>query len=207
MTDLETIYRERYATSLVGIAQRLDALIQSHLSGLPHIDRITVRVKEPDSFAEKAGRLDDNGQPKYREPLTQIQDQVGARVVVFCLSDVDGVLETLGRYFQPIEEKLLVPESHWEFGYFGHHSVCALPGDVVPSHVDRADAPRFFELQIKTLFQHAWSEANHDLGYKPEIGLSGEQERYLAFAAAQAWGADKAFEDLRQELSERHPAA
>lgn len=77
------------------------------------------------------------------------------------------VAAKLERYFRPIERRDLVPESDWEFGYFGRHWVFALVDDVVPRDVYRELVPRFFELQVKTLFQHAWSEANHDLGYKP----------------------------------------
>jgi GTP pyrophosphokinase len=55
-------------------------------------------------------------------------------------------------------------------------------------------------LQIKTLFQHAWSEANHDLGYKPALAPVGvEDERRLAFTSAQAWGADHIFDELYSE--------
>jgi len=74
------------------------------------------------------------------------------------------------------------------------------PVDVVPSDVGRYEAPRFFELQIKTLFQHAWSEANHDLGYKSPGPLSQDQQRRLAYTAAQAWGADRVFNELRCEV-------
>jgi putative GTP pyrophosphokinase len=57
--------------------------------------------------------------------------------------------------------------------------------------------PKVLELQIKTLFQHAWSEANHDLGYKPDLQpLDPDDERKLAFTAAQAWGADQIFDEL-----------
>ena len=60
--------------------------------------------------------------------------------------------------------------------------------------------PTFFELQIKTLFEHSWAEANHDLAYKPHSELNLVQKRKIAFTAAQAWGADKIFDELSQEL-------
>jgi hypothetical protein len=47
-----------------------------------------------------------------------------------------------------------------------------VPADVVPTELSISEAPRFFELQIKTLFQHAWSEAEHDLGCKAPVALS-----------------------------------
>lgn len=75
-----------------------------------------------------------------------------------------------------------------------------MPNEIRHAIKDAEDClPEFFELQIKTLFQHAWSEAEHDLAYKPELGELDEVElRKLAFTAAQAWGADEIFEDLFQ---------
>lgn len=194
------IYRSRF-DDYAEVAEQLRVLVEGHLAGMPNIDRVTARPKNPDRFAEKVSRRGKDGEPKYHWPLTEIQDQLGVRVVVFYQASVETVGETLLRYLQEIEQTQLVPESHWEFGYFGRHYVMALPGDVVPKGVDVGDVPRFFELQIKTLFQHAWSEANHDLGYKQAEPLTGEQERLLAFAAAQAWGADRAFQELRTALA------
>ncbi len=198
--DAVATYRNRF-DAYNAVAENLKVLVEGHLTGVPNIDRVAARPKHPDRFAEKVGRRDEDGGAKYRWPLTEIQDQLGVRVVVFYQESVEMVGDTLLRYLQEIEQTQLVPESHWEFGYFGRHYVMALPGDVVPNGVDIAEVPRFFELQIKTLFQHAWSEANHDLGYKQAEPLTGEQERLLAFAAAQAWGADRAFQELRTALA------
>lgn len=192
-------YNALYAKVLVPVAASLSELIADHLCGLPRIDRVSARAKQPERFAEKAQRHE-NGALKYESPLTQIQDQIGARVVVFYPGDVEAISVRLLAYFRPIEEQLIVPDSHWAFGYFGKHYILALPADVVPSELDRSLAPRFFELQVKTLFQHAWAEAEHDIGYKPGRALTSDQERRFAYAAAQAWGADHIFDSLSTEL-------
>jgi len=133
---------------------------------------------------------------KYSDPFSEIQDQVGARVVVFYLSDVVRVSKFVERYLRPIETQEIVPESFRAFGYFGKHYVFHFPDEVLGIEGESERYPNFFELQIKTLFQHAWAEANHDLGYKPDGPLTAEEGRSIAYTAAQAWGADKIFEDL-----------
>ncbi|MHA1279982.1 MAG: GTP pyrophosphokinase, partial [Candidatus Helarchaeota archaeon] len=56
------------------------------------------------------------------------------------------------------------------------------------------------ELQIKTVYQHAWAAANHDLGYKSEKDLPKDQRRKIAFTAAQSWGADQIFRELAKDI-------
>jgi ppGpp synthetase/RelA/SpoT-type nucleotidyltranferase len=198
VTTLEQHYRARYIPVLKPLAGRVKEHLDSYLSDCDRIDLITARAKGIASFLAKAAKVED-GQAKYGDPINQIQDQVGARIVTFYLSDVPTIAAEIESYFHAIEEKTLVPESDSEFGYFGKHYVLLLPTDVIRSE-EQGRHPPFFELQIKTLFQHAWSQANHDLGYKSTVELTRDQKRKIAYTSAQAWGADEMFERLGAEL-------
>lgn len=169
------------------------------LNGCQNVDSISGRVKTIDSFKDKASKLD-QGEPKYSDPIIQIQDQIGIRVVVFYKSDVESIQKIIFKNFSPIEFKDIVPEDTISFGYEGKHFVLAIPDDYRNSEYGAEDCPEFFEFQIHTLFQHAWAQANHNLQYKPVTQLSKIQERKIALTAAQAWGADQIFEELLTEL-------
>jgi len=194
--DLLAEYTRRYESILKPIAEQVEAFIKDQMQGQPRIDRISARAKDPERFIKKASAVDKQEKSRYDTPLVQIQDQIAARIVVLYVDDVERIHRRILDYFVPIEIQTVVPDSHWKFGYFGQHYILTLPGDVIPSAIAIEDAPSFFELQIKTLFQHAWSEANHDLGYKPTHSLSIEQQRLLAYTSAQAWGADRVFQEL-----------
>jgi ppGpp synthetase/RelA/SpoT-type nucleotidyltranferase len=195
--SLKTQYAKRRGDILVPLANELEKHVADCLKGIPRIDQVRARAKDVESFIAKAAKTNKDGKPKYDDPLNEIQDQVGARIVTFFRSDVPRVEAIIKKYFTAIESKAHVPETEWSFGYFGHHDILTIPSDVIDGSWDKERTPRFFELQIKTLFQHAWSEAEHDIGYKPgEEPFVAEQERKLAFTSAQAWGADQIFEEL-----------
>lgn len=194
----ESDYIERYEHYLKSIASKIQDKLMDELKDIQRIDRVSARAKDPKRFINKALKIE-NESRKYSDPLSQIQDQIGARIIVFYLEDVKIVEKEIEGYYRLIEKKDLVPESDSEFGYFGKHYVLKIPEDVISDDYDFTKLPKFFELQIKTLFQHAWSEANHDLGYKPGQELSSYQKRQLAFTAAQAWGADQIFSELHSE--------
>jgi putative GTP pyrophosphokinase len=200
MNDLRTEYTTRYNETLVSLSRRLEAFIVDHFSDLPRIDRISARAKGVERFLEKADKMDGDKR-KYDAPLQQIQDQIGARIVTFYPDDVPLISKTVEEYFHPIEDRTVVPDSDSEFGYFGKHYILVLPKDVVVSTDPKT--PTFFELQIKTLFQHAWSEANHDLGYKTCAKLNSNFRRRIAFTSAQAWGADQMFNELQREIAQQ----
>ncbi len=202
MTSLRDAFVLRRARVLVPLAERIEAHLKSLFAGLARIDRISARAKDVDRFLAKAQKHD-NDKPKYDDPLNQIQDQVGARIVTFYASDVERVRLEIENYFRYIESKKIVPESESEFGYEGRHFILFVPDDLIDDTLERDESVEFFELQIKTLFQHAWSEAEHDLGYKPSGKLTSDQKRRLAFTAAQAWGADLIFDEMFRQLKKR----
>lgn len=201
MSSLRDTYAARRERILLPLANRLETHLNKLFDGFARIDHISVRAKNIDRFVTKAQK-EENGKSKYDDPLNQIQDQIGARIVTFYKSDVECVRTEIEKYFRSIENKKIVPETEREFGYEGRHFILFVPQDVlVDESINSEESIEFFELQIKTLFQHAWSEAEHDLGYKPKGNLTTEQKRRLAFTAAQAWGADLIFEDLHQKTT------
>jgi len=197
--SLEEEYRQRYEKALKPVALALRDHVAGCFEGQPRIDRISARAKDVKSFIAKA-KKEEAGARKYSEPLGQIQDQIGCRIITFVLADVERIDALIMKYFRAIEFEDHIPESEWEFGYFGRHYVLLLPADVVDGGIEPSMVPSFFELQVKTMFQHAWSEAEHDLGYKPgDEPLTSVQKRRLAFTSAQAWGADQIFNELFEE--------
>jgi GTP pyrophosphokinase len=198
MSSLRSAFAARRAQVLLPLAGCLEAHLKSLFAGYPRIDRIAVRAKSVDRFVAKAEKLE-NGKPKYDDPLNQIQDQLGARIVTFYKDDAEALAVQVLKYFRHIEVRRIVPDSEREFGYEGIHFILFIPADLFDDTTGTTAAVDFFELQIKTLFQHAWSEAEHDLGYKPSTVLTHDQKRRLAFTAAQAWGADHVFNELFQQ--------
>lgn len=200
MTSVREAFAVRRERVIMPLAVRLEAHLKSLFDGYARIDRVSVRAKSVDRFVAKAEKQE-NGKSKYDDPLNQIQDQLGARIIMFYKSDVDKLASEIKKYFRYIESVQVVPDSEREFGYEGHHFILFIPSDLVDERVQGGENIEFFELQIKTLFQHAWSEADHDLGYKPSTELSADQKRRLAFTAAQAWGADLIFDELYRQTA------
>lgn len=200
MTSLKETYTLRRDKILVPLAARIEDHLKNLLGSFARIDRISARAKSVERFLGKAAKLED-GKPKYEDPLNQIQDQVGARIVTFYASDVERIRLEVEKYFKYIESQKIVPESEKEFGYEGRHFILFVPEDLIDDTVSRDESVDLFELQIKTLFQHAWSEAEHDLGYKPSVKLTSDQKRRPAFTAAQAWGADQIFDEMFRQIT------
>jgi len=199
--ELRSEYQSRFDYILAPLATKLADQLRDHTDSISRIDRVSARAKSVDRFVAKALKAREDGDAKYDRPFEQIQDLVGARIIVFYKQDVDIVSDSIVRYYNFVENRDLIPESESEFGYVGKHFILALPEDLFDDDADRARSPTFFELQIKTLFQHAWSEAGHDLAYKPDAPLTKLQKRIVALSAAQAWGADQQFAQLHTEIN------
>lgn len=199
MSTLVSTYTERFNVVLKQLDGRLRDFLDEVFATSDFVCRISTRPKKITSFLKKAGQLDGVGQPKYVDPLTEIQDQLGALVITRFLSDIEQVEQVVDRTFRRIERQHITPESEYEFGYEGRHFILFLPTDIT-THFEADEIPEFFELQVKTLFQYAWSETNHAMGYKQNSKLTFEQKRLTAFVAAQAWGADRAVDQLKRDF-------
>lgn len=191
-SDLGAAYDDR-ADALAQLKHVLHSKTVDALAGLPHVDRITFRVKDRDSFLTKARK------PKYTNPLIELEDQVAGRVITFFRDDLPLVRDRLTEWFGAVEHESKEPASATEFDYESDHYVFVIPQHSKPA--GWAALPRMpttFEFQVRTLFMHAWAEPQHDLGYKSLDGVSLDRDtkRRLAWIAASAWGADQALNEV-----------
>lgn len=196
--ELEARYEQRRPL-LEALADNLERELRRHLEGIPHVDRVSFRAKGTTSFLDKV--LERRVEPPYEDPLVEVEDQVAGRVLVFFISDVEPTRVQAERMFTPVEAILRRPAHYNVFDYESFHAIYSVPPTVKPpGWEEQDDLPRTFELQIRTLFQHAYAEPQHDLAYKPEAPPSDEIRRELAWVAAGSWGADQALERVRLAL-------
>lgn len=193
-TAVRLAYQQRKPL-LDALADQLQDQTSEALDGVNHIDRVTFRVKTETSFTAKAL------QPKYAHPLVELEDQVAGRVLTFFRDDIDVVSTALSEWFGAVERRTKEPTGPKEFDYESEHFIYVIPEHIKPDGwSDIGEMPTTFELQIRTLFMHAWAEPQHDLGYKGN-GIDRATERELAWVAASAWGADRTFNDIARRLS------
>jgi ppGpp synthetase/RelA/SpoT-type nucleotidyltranferase len=190
------------------LAARLHARAGEVLDGLPRIDRVSFRHKGALSFGRKSLANEKEGarkgERKYAHPLADIEDQVAGRALVFFRRDIAPVVDRLKTRFNRVEQSHKAPDRHDAFAYESEHLVFIIPPDVFPSGwSELPERPTTFEMQVRTLFMHAWAEPQHDLSYKPGVTLTQEEKRQLAWAASSAWGGDAIFEQVLDSIAQR----
>lgn len=169
------------------LAQALEASLRADTSLKLH--SVSWRLKDRDSLARKLARPDRN----YTD-LWTITDLVGLRVITYFEEGVDRVGEL-------IEATMPVDFTHstdkrrrtsTEFGYRSLHYVVRALGELP----ERA----CFEVQVRTVLEHAWAEIEHDLGYKASEEVPAAVRRRLSRLAGLLELADQEFGAIRRDL-------
>ena len=153
------------------------------------IANIESRVKTYESLE---GKLRLKGS-KYHS-LEDITDILGFRIITFYIDDVDKVASVVERLFQIDWEnsvdkrKLLEIDS---FGYLSLHYICSYDS-----------FPFRFEVQMRTLLQHAWANMDHDTGYKSGVEVPRRYLRSMSRLASLLELVDDEFSKIRIELTD-----
>ena len=169
---------------------------------------VTGRAKSVASYAVKAARTVD-GQPFYPDPLRDITDQVGVRVITYVHSDVQAVVDLLADQVAVHDDRDMGEEtaSEGRFGYASRHLLIGL-------HPDQQDRPGHdalqgwqAQVQIRTVLQHAWAEFEHDIRYKGSLPAEHvpELDRRFTLAAGLLELADREFAAVRDRLRQGTP--
>jgi len=152
------------------------------------VHSIQCRMKEFDSFLEKAGRK------QCSDPFQEIDDICGLRVVCLFLSDLGRIAEAIRESFAVLtqEDKVAGPDVS-SFGYSDIQFVATMRDSYKGPRYDDIAGLRF-EIQLATIAMHAWASVSHYLDYKTEVDIPSDLKRDFHALSGLFYVADTHFE-------------
>jgi len=181
------------------LAEKTNELLSSIFKAkgiVPH--SITFREKEPGSLKQKVLRETKN----YEDPLCEITDLAGVRVITYFPSDVDKISSIIEAEFAVDPERSVDKRKNVDPSAFGYASV-HLVVEFLPRRLELPEYSLFggkkCEIQVRTILQHSWAEIEHDIVYKSSEDIPFELRRRFASLASLLEMADREFESLRRD--------
>lgn len=161
------------------------------------IHAISHRTKEVESFKNKIY------DPKYDDPVNQITDFSGIRIIAYVEDDLKPICKIIEDAFD-IDHLNSGDKSNElgidKVGYKSIHYIAKIKAD-------RLDLPEYkkfknlrFEIQVRTILQHAWAEIEHDKNYKFRGVLPPEIKRRFKIIAGTLELIDREFNSLSIEI-------
>ncbi|VVN29535.1 hypothetical protein PS664_04748 [Pseudomonas fluorescens] len=164
---------------------------------------IQARTKTVDSFGNKASKPSSANplEPKYANPLEEITDLSAARIITYLPGTISDVCSCIESEFS-ILEKIDKADELMDEGKFGYHSVHFLV-TLSEERTRLSEYKRFtglvFEIQVRTILQHAWAEMEHDIQYKSASVIPAVIRRRFIALAGMLEIADREFQALQED--------
>lgn len=200
-TELIDAWREQYL-DLRPTCQELTYKLRNLVSDVIRnhgIDtaQIESRTKTIESFVEKARR---DGK-RYADPIKDITDLVGLRIIAYDKEEVDAICELIEREFTVDFDNSTDKARALEldrFGYLSIHYVVSLSKERAKLTEWQPFADLKAELQIRTVLQHAWAAIDHRFRYKTTNEIPTHLRRKLFRLSALLELADEEFLNLKR---------
>jgi len=191
------------------LAIKIELLIKDILAQkqIP-IHTITSRVKSEISLCEKISKKNE----KYSS-INEITDLVGIRSITYFDDDVEEIAKIIQKEFivdveNSINKKALIDIDR--FGYLSYHLVAQINKERASLLEYKRYKDIKFEIQIRSILQHAWAEIEHDIGYKSKQSVPNIVKRRLSrvaglleLADSEFCGIKKTLQKYREDLSKK----
>ena len=167
------------------------------------VHSIEVRAKSVESLQRKIALTSESGwgEAKSIEPLKEITDLAGVRVITFFTKTLMEVDRLLHEQFEVLEidNKSQTLKEADKVGYHSVHYLVKL----LPNRTELAEYSRFVDLvaevQVRTILQHAWAEIEHDIQYKSVEAMPLSIRRRFIMLAGLLELADREFQAIHDE--------
>lgn len=198
MSDFDRDYEEA-VSGLDAFRIALEGMINVFLEqqGI-NVHSVTSRVKQKASVLRKLQR------PDKDRHVSELTDLLGVRIITYFPDEVDKAAKLVEREFRVDPDNSVDKRSILDpdrFGYLSLHYVLTL-------NEKRSELTEYqnyksvkFELQIRSILQHAWAEIEHDLGYKSESTVPRAARRRFSRLAGLLELADAEFQGIREQLA------
>lgn len=160
---------------------------------------IQFRTKSWSSICDKC----EQGRFTIKKTILELQDLIGIRLILLFKRDIAKVSELIEKHFAVIkkyntEDRL----EENQFGYLSIHEIVQLPDEWLKIPTLAPFKNLKCEIQIRTLVQHAWSEASHIFQYKNEADIPKPLKRTIGRLSALLEIVDLEFERVLNERNE-----
>jgi len=181
----------------------LSEKIKETITGAMDVEKINylsiqAREKSIENFEDKL-KKEINFKPE------EMQDLAGIRIICNINSDVDKTIKLIKELFEIDEErstdksKLLGDD---KLGYKSVHFVAKLPKNRAQLKENENFKDLYFEIQIRTILQHAWAEMSHQKNYKFSGVLPAEIRRRFNLLAGHLEVADNEFNSISKSIED-----
>lgn len=199
--DVAVKWYKTHKGSYEALSKKVESIIKEVLDNNEgtNYHSVTSRPKTVDSFKKKALKK------HYDNPITEITDLAGVRVITYFDSDAKKVSNILSNLFETDPEHSIDKSEQLGIDRVGYRSIHF----VTKFSEDRCKLPEYqrfegmyFEIQIRTILQHAWAEIEHDRNYKFSGVLPPEIQRRFKVLSGVLELADREFDSISKSIDE-----
>jgi ppGpp synthetase/RelA/SpoT-type nucleotidyltranferase len=190
---------EKIRPDYIEFAKLIETILNKAVGSLSLLSIVQARPKGVVSFSNKIITKD-----KYQNPLVDMTDLCGARVIVHFQSQVEKICDFIKANFEIDEANSLDARSRLQVNEFGyrsvHYIVTPKKDSILDIPVDEKFRTLKAEIQVRTLAEHVWADISHDRIYKTDLNIPDEWKREAARLSAMLENADKEFAGMASEI-------
>lgn len=188
--------RDRFV-SAAEFARKEIERIARETGALVHV--VSGRAKTLESLRGKFRRK------RYKNPARKLTDLIGVRIITYYGDEVDAVASHLRKELiinstDSVDKRLGLGLR--QFGYRSVHLIARLKPGASLNEDRRFLQKHWFEIQVRSILEHAWAEIEHEIVYKSGVTQPKSTLRRFASIAGTIELLDTEFQALREERSD-----